>query len=149
LKEYEKAKKELLAAVAINPRSAEAHFALAQALARLGDEPSARKHRDEYAKLKAAQMAASDSVRVDRLKSDLVNVHPLAARFHTWAGEIYASRGRVDEAERLWVTSLAIDPTSDETRRLLKMLYSAQGRDEEAREVARGRGRAQAPVRKQ
>jgi len=149
LKEYEKAKKELLAAVAIHPRSAKAHFALAQAFARLGDEPAARKHREQYAKLKAAEMAASDGKRVDRLKADLVDLHPVAARFLAWTGEIYASHGRVEEAEQLWVTSLAIDPNGAEARRRLEMLYSAQGRDDEASEVARGRGRAQAPVGKQ
>jgi len=148
LKEYEKAKKELLEAVALDPRSAEAHFALAQAFARLGDEPNARKHREEYAKLKAMEMAGSDRMRVDRLKTDLVDPYPLAARFLTWTAEIYAFHGRVDQAEQLWVTSLAIDPTNAETRSLLEMLYSAQGRGEEASEVSRGRGRVQAPVRK-
>jgi Flp pilus assembly protein TadD len=148
LKEYEKAKREFLEAVALDPGSAKAHFALAQACARLGDEPNARKHREQYAKLKASEMAASDGMRVDRLKTDLVDPHPLAARFLAWTAEIYASHGRVDEAEQLWGTSLAIDPTNAETRRLLKMLYSAQGRGEEAREVSPGSGRAQAPVRK-
>jgi Flp pilus assembly protein TadD len=87
-------------------------------------------------------------VRVDRLKTDLVDLHPQAARFLTWTAQIYAFHGRVDEAEQLWVTSLAIDPTSAETRRLLEMLYSAQGRAEQSSEVSRGRGRAQAPVGK-
>ena len=148
LKEYEKAKKVLLAAVAIDPRSAKAHFALAQAFARLGDEPNARKHREQYAKLKATEMAASDRMRPGRLKADLVELHPMAARFLTWTAQIYAFHGRVDEAEQLWVASLAIDPTSAETRRLLEMHYSAQGRGEEASEVSRGRDRALAPLRK-
>jgi Flp pilus assembly protein TadD len=87
-------------------------------------------------------------MRVDRLKADLVDPRPLAARFLSWTAQIYAFYGRVDEAEQLWVASLAIDPTNAETRRLLEMLYSSQGRGEEARELARGRDRAQAPVRK-
>jgi tetratricopeptide (TPR) repeat protein len=149
LKEYGKAKKELLEAVALDPRSAKARFALAQALARLGDEPGARKHREEYAKLKATEMAATDRMRVDLLKADLVELHFMAARLLAWTAEIYAIHNRLDEAEQLWVTSLAVDPTSAETRRRLEMLYSAEGRGEEAREVARGRGAAQAPVRKQ
>ncbi len=148
LNECEKAKKELLSAVAIDPRSAAAHFALAQALARLKDEPNAGKHREEYAKLKAAEMAVSSRDRVDRLKADLVEVRPQAARFLTWSGQVYAFHDRVDEAEQLWVASLAVDPTNAETRRFLAMLYSAQGRAEEAREVARGSDRAPAPVRK-
>jgi tetratricopeptide (TPR) repeat protein len=148
LKEYEKAKKELLEAVAINPGLTTAHFALAQAFARLGDELNARKHREEYAKLKATEMAATGRWHVGRLKTDLVDLHPQAARFLTWTAGIYALHGRVDEAEQLWVASLAIDPTSAETRRHLEMLYSAQGRGEEARELSRGRGRVQAPVRK-
>ncbi|MGO8744628.1 MAG: tetratricopeptide repeat protein [Thermoguttaceae bacterium] len=111
LKECEKAKQELLAAVALDPRSAQAHFALAQALGRLGDEPGAREHREEYAKLKTAEMAAAERMQVDRLKADVVELHPMAARFLTWTAEIYAAHGQVAEAERLWVTSLAVDPT--------------------------------------
>jgi len=148
LKEYEKAKREFLEAVALDPGSAKAHFALAQAYARLGDEPNARKHREQYAKLKASEMAASDGMRVDRLKADLVDPHRLAARFLTWTAKIYAVHDRIDEAEQLWVTSLAIDPGNAETRSLLERLYLAQGRREEASEVARGRGRGQAPSRK-
>lgn len=149
LQEYEKAKQELLAAVGLEPRSATAHFALAQALARLGDEPHARKHREKYAELKAAEMAVSDRRRVDRLKTDMADLCPLAARFLAWTGEIYAAHGRVDKAEQLWVTSLAIDPASAEARRLLSRLHLAQGRGEEARGVTRDRDGAQAPVRKQ
>ena len=46
-------------------------------------------------------------------------------------------------------TSLAIDPNNAETRRHLERLYLAQGRAEEAREIARGEGPVQAPVRKE
>jgi Flp pilus assembly protein TadD len=141
VKEYEKAKAELLAAVAIAPRSPKAHFALAQAFARLGDEPNARKHREEYAKLKAAEATAAKDVRTVRLRSDLVAVPPQAARFLTWTGAIYRSHGRFEEAERLWITSLAVDPTSADTRRDLAMLYSAQGREAEASEVSRGKNK--------
>lgn len=148
LKKYEQAKQELQEALALDPRSAKAHFAIAQACARLGDEPNARKHREEYAKLKAQEMAASDRRRVDRLKEDLLDLHAHAARFLAWTAEIYAFHGRADEAEQLWVTSLAVDPTSGETRRRLAMLYSAQGRADEASEVARGRDGSQPPVRK-
>jgi Flp pilus assembly protein TadD len=149
LKEYEKAKKELLSAVAVDPRSASVHFALAQVFARLGDEANARKHQEEYAKLKAAEIASSDGVRADRLKADLVDLRPHAARLLTWTAKIYAFHDRLDVAEQLWVTSLAIDPTNAETRGRLEMLYSSQGRGEEASEVARGRGRAPAPARKE
>jgi tetratricopeptide (TPR) repeat protein len=138
LKEYEKAKKELLVAVATAPRLARAHFALAQAFARLGDEPNARKHREEYARLKAANAADERDVRAVRLKTGLVEVHRQSARFLTWTAEVYESHGRVEKAEQLWITSLAVDPANAETRRDLEMLYAAQGRDEEAREISRG-----------
>jgi tetratricopeptide (TPR) repeat protein len=149
LKEYKKAKTELLASVALDPRSAKAHFALAQAFARLGDEPNAQKHREQYAKLKGPAIAAAEGMRAERLKADLVELRPQAARFLTWSAQIYALHGRVDRAEQLWVTSLAIDPNNAETRKRLGMLYSAQGREEEAMEVARGSGGVQTPVRKQ
>jgi cytochrome c-type biogenesis protein CcmH/NrfG len=149
LKEYEKAKKELLSAVAMDPRSANVHFALAQVFARLGDEANARKHQEEYAKLKSAEIASSDGVRADRLKADLVDLRPHAARLLTWTAKIYAFHDRLDVAEQLWGTSLAVDPTNAETRGLLGMLYSSQGRGEEASEVTRGKGRAPAPARKE
>ncbi len=98
--------------MALDPRSARAHFALAQALARLGDELGAGKHREEYAKLKAAEMASSQRMQADRLKADVVELHPMAARLLAWTAEVYALHGRVDEAERLWAASLAVDPTS-------------------------------------
>jgi tetratricopeptide (TPR) repeat protein len=138
LKEYEKAKKELLAALAMDPALVKAHFALAQAFARLGDEPNARRHRDEYAKLKTTEAAAQKDVRTIRLKTELIEVPRQAARFLTWTAEIYQSHGRVGKAEQLWVTSFAVDPANVDTRRDLEMLYSAQGRDEEAREISRG-----------
>jgi Flp pilus assembly protein TadD len=147
LHQYEKARRELMEAVRLDPGSARAHFALAQALARLGDQPNARKHREEYAKLTAAEIATAERMSPNRLRVGLGKLPPLTARFRTWAGQIYASHGRVDEAEQLWVASLAIDPTNPEARRLLGMLHSAQGRGEEARDVSRAKGDGQAPVR--
>ncbi len=148
LKQYDKAKRELLEAVAIDPRLATAHFALAQAMLRLGDDPGAQKHREEYAKLKSAEIATSDLRRVDRLKSDLVETRPLAARFLAWTAEIYASHARADEAEQLWGASLAVDPKNAEARKRLERLYRTQGRLAEANEIARAGDREQAPIRK-
>jgi tetratricopeptide (TPR) repeat protein len=149
LKEYEKAKKELLEAATLDPHSPQVHFALAQTLARLGDEPNAQKHREQYAKLKGAEMAAADGTRPDRLKADLIHLRRQAALLMAWTAQIYALHGNVDRAEQLWVASLAVDPNNVEARSRLKMLYSAQGRDEEAREVSHGSGRVQGPARKQ
>jgi tetratricopeptide (TPR) repeat protein len=146
LNQYQKAKQELLAAVAIDPRSARAHFALAQALARLGDEASARQHREEYSRLKAVEMTSAGRKYFARLKADMVELRPTAARLLAWTGEVYALHGRADEAQGFWAASLSVDPNCAQARRHLGMPPAAQGPAREAGETATQGGPAQAPV---
>jgi len=128
LKEYEKAKRQFEAVLAVEPDSAAAHFALARALARLGENERAQKHREQYAKLKDRELAQSQRGRVDRLKTDLVRVHPAAAASAVSVGKVYALHGRVEQAERLWRWAAAVDPQNPEARKLLEVLHRAKGR---------------------
>ncbi len=129
--EYEKARQQFEAALAGDPQFANAHYALAMALMRLGQADEARKHRELYTKLKLNDMAIRDRAQGMGRSADKTNpadVARLAAYFSLSAGKIYALGGRIDEAERLWLRALTLDPRDPEPRKILEILYRGQGR---------------------
>ena len=132
LAQYEKAKDRFEAALALDPRSSKAHFGLATIYARLQRPEQANKHRQEYAELKKQDFANTERLRGSLRNTDLGNVRPLAGRCHLNAGKVYALNGNLVEAEKLWLRAAALDPRNPEPRTLLGLMYSEQGRAEEA-----------------
>ena len=127
--DYEKARLHLETALAGNPRLTNAHYALAAALAGLGQAEQAQKHREEYARLKQQDLALFDELRgagreVERVKPGEVGtvVSGLALR----AGKIYAARGKLPKAETLWLTAVRLNPRDPEPQRLLESLRSGR-----------------------
>lgn len=138
LKEYGKAREQFEAALAIDPQSASVHYGLARAFAGLGQTEKAQRHRGEYAKLKGQELAQTARARPELRKLDWADVRPIARECYLNAGKIYAVHGGVEEAEKLWLRAVALDPESPRPRRLLEVLYRQQGRAEEAAFILRG-----------
>jgi len=108
--------------------------------ARLGQPETSRKHREEYAKLKTQDLAETGHLRASLRHVDFANVRPLAGKCYLNAGKVYALHGKIQEAEQHWIRAVALDPQNPEPRTLLAVLYSEQGRREEAIRVQRGGG---------
>jgi len=139
-KDYEKAKRQFEAALAIEPRFAHAHYGLARALARLGDSEKAQHHRQEYARLKNQDLVVMDRMRGERReveKVDPARVRGLVSGFFLNAGKIYATYGSWDQAEKHWLQAIGINPEFPEPRQLLHSLYSSQGRAQELEDSSR------------
>ena len=138
LKQYGKAREQFEAALGIDPQSANVHYGLARAFAGLGQAEKAQKHREEYAKRKGQELARTADARPELRKLDWADVRPIARECYLNAGKIYAVHGGEEEAEKLWLRAVALDPQSPRPRRLLEMLYRQQGRPEEALFISRG-----------
>jgi tetratricopeptide (TPR) repeat protein len=123
--EHEKARQQFEAALAGEPRFANAHYALAMTLTRLGRTEEARKHREEYTRLKKSDMAVRDrEMGIGRSadRTDPAQVRRLAGAFCVGAGKTYAMRGRMDEAERHLRRAMILDPQNPEPRMILERL---------------------------
>jgi tetratricopeptide (TPR) repeat protein len=101
---YARARREFEAAIAVQPQLASAHYGLAEALTGLGETDAAQQHRDEYARLKQADLAAWDRQRGTGRGLEKVNpaeVRGLIAGFYFRAGEVYMAHGKLPPAETL------------------------------------------------
>lgn len=127
LQQDAKAKRQFEAVLAADPDSPSAHFALARALTRLGEHQKAQAHREQYARLKGRELARTERGRLDRLKTDLLRVHPAAAAAAVSVGKLYALHGQGRQAERLWRWAAAVDPQNAEARKLLEILLQPTG----------------------
>lgn len=141
--QYQKAKDQLKAALLIDPGSSKVHFGLATVYARLGEAEESRKHREDYAKLKSQELDETTRLRASLRGLDLGDVRPLAVRCYLNAGKIYAAHGDVLQAEKYWLRAAAVDPQHPEPRAWLAVLYTEQGRREEALRVRQGGNLAQ------
>jgi tetratricopeptide (TPR) repeat protein len=138
LGQYQKARDRFNAALVIDPESSKVHFGLATVYARLGEPEESRKHREEYAKLKSQSLEETTRLRASLRGADFADVRPLAGKCYVNAGKIYALHGNVLEAEKHWLRAAAVDPSNPEPRALLGVLYTEQGRQEDAVRVRQG-----------
>jgi len=137
-KQYEKAKEQFEAGLALDPQSANVHFGLATVYARLGDAEKARLHREQYTKLRKEELSLSAQMRAQMRQKDWADPRPVARECYLNAGRICATHGLPEEAEKHWLRAAVIDPESPEPRKLLEALYWQQGRREEAIRLSRG-----------
>ena len=126
LGDFAAARQAHLEAVRLNPESALPYFPLARACARLGKHDEAARYRDQFAKLKAAELAADGN----RNKSydDLATQKQRVVKRHVLAGSLHLQFGDLRLAEAHWVRAAAIDPTDVATRKALVSLYQNQTR---------------------
>lgn len=124
-------------ALEIDPASREAHQGMGRLLQSLGDDEAARPHLrevvrldDETAKRHRERVAAGGDVEGSRV---------WMAKVHHDVGVLHSRRGDAARAERAWLASLDLDPSSAEARALLVALYAKTGRIEEALGLARAR----------
>jgi len=138
LNEYEKARDQFEAVLAVDPRSANAHFSLITVYNRLGQPEKSRTHKEQYATLRKDELAESARLRPQMRKMDWADPYPVVRECHLNAGKIYALYGKAGEAEKHWLRAAAIDPQNPEPRKLLELLYRQQGRQEEAVQISPG-----------
>lgn len=126
LGDFAAARQAHLESVRLNPGSALPYFPLARACARLGKNDEAARYREQFAKLKAAELAA-DSNR-NKSYDDLATQKQRVVKRHVLAGSLHLRFGDQRLAEAHWVRAAAIDPADLATRKALVSLYQNQTR---------------------
>jgi tetratricopeptide (TPR) repeat protein len=122
--QHDKAKDCFAAGLLIDPTSSKIHFGLATVYARLGQAEESRKHREEYAKLKAQKLDQTTSQRSSLRSTELGDMRPFAVQTLVNAGTIHASHGDLRQAEEYWVRAAQLDPQHREATRWLELLYA-------------------------
>ncbi len=135
-KEYRKAKKSYQAAIAIRGDLTNAYYGLATACARLALTDQARKHRQKFQELKAADRKARKDQR-DALLDEVRREREHVAGSHTDAGHVYLGYGDAGKAQRLWLRAATLDPKNTACRGALATLYQRANRPTAALEICR------------
>jgi tetratricopeptide (TPR) repeat protein len=140
-KNYEKARKNYEAAIAVEPNNTRAYYGLYTVYTRLNQPQLAQKYLASFKKLKQEDM----NVLKDRndAYNDLINVKNGAVKTYIAAAQIYAEQARqssdrqkkLQEAEGLFKKAATIDPNSTEPLMQLAQLYRATARVSEALEM--------------
>jgi tetratricopeptide (TPR) repeat protein len=120
--DYEQACTQFRAVLTANPQSANAHFGLASACARLGRTEEARQHREAYARLRHEELADSARLRPEMRKRDWADPIPVVRECYLNAGKLYVTYGRLAEAEEHWRRAAELDPQDQRARELLDLL---------------------------
>lgn len=131
--EYQKAKTSFETAVRILPEYANAYYGLATACARLGQQERAREAMEQFRKRKDAdyQVRKKDKIEYDDLDAMRIDASPI----YLHAGQIYYTRKRPAEAERLWRRAATLNPRYVECHQALAWLYRSTGRLPQAVEM--------------
>ena len=145
LGQYHKARDQFMAGLSIEPASSKIHFGLATVYARLGQLEDSRKHREQYAKLKFQKLDETVDQRASLRGMDLGDMRPFAVRTYVNAGKIHASQDDIRRAEAYWFRAFEIDPRNPEPRSWLELLYTQEGRQEEAARIRQVGSSAQNP----
>ena len=122
LNKFKEARGSLLETVRLWPDSATAHFALATASARLGDDEQAATHRARYTELTSA--SGEDRFHVVYAET----LRDIVVATLTDAAAEYLRQSMPQEAERLYLEALALDPDRAGTYRLLASFYHSRGK---------------------
>jgi tetratricopeptide (TPR) repeat protein len=129
--DYAQAQRAFAAALAAEPRLANAHYGLAKALTAVGQTEQAQKHHEEYARWKQQDLAVWDRLRGAGRgleKANPAEVRGVLGGFSLRAGKIYAARGRFPEAEACWRRAVELEPQNPEPRQLLESLPADRDR---------------------
>ncbi len=131
--DLERAKAAYESAVTILPDYTGAYYGLATACARLGQGEEARKVMEQFHERRAVefQIRKKGKVEYDDLEAMRIDSSPM----YLAAGQVYFTRKRLAEAERLWRRAAALDSRYVECRQALAWLYRSTGRLPQAVEM--------------
>jgi tetratricopeptide (TPR) repeat protein len=125
-KEYEKAKESYEAAIEIEPELTNAYYGLATVCAKLGNKDMAREHREKFKKLKTEERR--DLKGRKSAFDDLTEMRNGAAETYMFAGQMYQTRGRVQETEKLLKRAATLVPKNTICLMKLASLYQKSNR---------------------
>jgi len=118
---HAKAKEHYQAAVARDPRHANARLGLADASAGLGLADEAQQHREEFQRLQSLEREVRQEDR--KQYEDLAALGKVIAALYTDAGRICLAHGSPADAEQLWKRAAALDPRDTNCRQALAWYY--------------------------
>lgn len=125
LEDYQKAKENYEAAVAAHPKHANAHFGLATACARLGQEELSRTYMEKFQELRAGEHEIGAQQRIGF--NDLKAMSIEAARIYTDAARICRALGDLADMEQLCRRAAAMDAENVDCRQALAWLHLQRG----------------------
>ncbi|GAB4128766.1 tetratricopeptide repeat protein [Thermopirellula anaerolimosa] len=120
--EHEKAAAAFREAIRLEPNYTRAYYALSVSLSRLGRKEEADQARTKFRELQGRDMAANAAVL--QVESEEFVRRTVASVFQR-AGEIWANKGRVEDAERCWLFAAVLVPQDPAPRLKLGMLYDS------------------------
>ena len=132
LNQLEKAKRSLETAIALAPRRMDALYTLSTVCAKLGETERAAQYRDQFQKLKTAQLRNESKMGIRHEMVDSLFIPVRVAEIMTFAGKAYLEHGNLEVAEKRLRRAAAIDPKHVECWRTLSTVYDRQGRLQEA-----------------
>lgn len=118
--EHEKATAALREAIRLEPNYTRAYYALSVSLSRLGRKEEAEQARTRFRELQGREMAANAAIL--QVESEEFVRRTVASVFQR-AGEIWANKGRSEDAERCWLFAAVLVPDDPAPRLKLGVLY--------------------------
>lgn len=123
--------------VDLNPNSAVAHYNLARAYERQGDDGTAITYylkalsldgemREAYNNMGIVFFRQGDDERAVRAFRRAIALSDTTAKYYFNLGAVYARRGVIDEAEKLWKKTLQLDPSYEKAHNFLAQLEAAR-----------------------
>ncbi len=126
LKQYDKARDSLEAAIAKYPEYAEAYYLLSRMYRELGNEEMAARRLAEYQKLATPERTVMGNR--PKAATEIEQMYPTAAVLYSDAGQLLMLRERADEAENYWRRAANLDPRNIAARQALAFRCRNQGR---------------------
>lgn len=123
--EHERAVAALREAIRLEPNYTRAYYALSVSLSRLGRKEEADQARAKFRELQGRDMAANAAIL--QVESEAFVRRTVASVFQR-AGEIWASKGRGEDAERCWLFAAVLVPNDPAPRLKLGTLYQSMNR---------------------
>ncbi|MGQ9605129.1 MAG: tetratricopeptide repeat protein [Thermogutta sp.] len=123
--EHERAVTALREAIRLEPNYTRAYYALSVSLSRLGRKEEADQARAKFRELQGRDMAANAAIL--QVESEAFVRRTVASVFQR-AGEIWANKGRVEDAERCWLFAAVLVPDDPAPRLKLGTLYQSTNR---------------------
>ncbi len=123
-KEYEKAEKHYLAAIALQPNFYSAYYVLAKTASRQGDTQAAAEYRKQFTRYEAENRQTQDDKR--QTYGDTQALRQELARTYTDAGEVYQNHDYMWQAEKHWKKAATVDPANTVCREQLGAFYEKQ-----------------------
>ena len=133
LKEFQKAKRNYLTALRLQPDYTNACYALAVVCQRLGENDESGAYMERFKKLKAEDRLVDEDQR--SVYDDAASARRSVAQTLTEAGQVYFGHGRTRQAEQHWQKAARLDPKNTSCRMQLVNVYMQENRDREALDI--------------